>query len=116
MGGVMWVGKGGFGILILIWIWSLVFGTNTFQILALYLDFESARNIHVLEFLLLGFGGYWRLLTRILHLDLDLALYLCFEGAKNIHFLLVLLRGFWRCLRCLTGVWHLDLDLDIVTG
>ena len=37
-----------FGILILIWIWSLVFSTPMFWILALYLDFEGAKNIHVL--------------------------------------------------------------------
>ena len=43
--GCSWLG---FGILILIWIWSLVFGTHIFQILALYLDFEGAKNIHVL--------------------------------------------------------------------
>ena len=38
----------GFGILIMIWICSLVFGTPMFQILALYLDFESAKNLHIL--------------------------------------------------------------------
>ena len=38
----------GFIILIFIWIWSLVFGTQILRILALYLDFESAKNIHVL--------------------------------------------------------------------
>ena len=38
----------GFGILILIWIWSIVVDTPMFQILALYLDFEGAKNIHVL--------------------------------------------------------------------
>ena len=38
----------GFGILILIWIWSLVFDIPMFRILALYLDFEGAKNIHVL--------------------------------------------------------------------
>ena len=37
----------GFGILILIQIWSLVFDTPIFQILALYVDFECAKNIHV---------------------------------------------------------------------
>ena len=37
-----------FDMLILIWIWSLVFSTLMFQILALYLDFEGAKNIHVL--------------------------------------------------------------------
>ena len=44
-GGGSWLG---FCILIMIWIWSLVFGTHIFRILALYLDFESAKNIHVL--------------------------------------------------------------------
>ena len=37
-----------FGILILIWIWSLVFDTTMNQILALYLDSEGVKNIHVL--------------------------------------------------------------------
>merc|ERR1712082_467885 len=61
----------GFGILILIWIWSLVFDIPMIQILALYLDFESAKNIHVVRVLIWGFGGRWRFLTGILHLDLD---------------------------------------------
>ena len=38
----------GFSILIVIWIQSLVFGTPIIQILAFYLDFEGARDIHVL--------------------------------------------------------------------
>ena len=42
------------------------------QILALYLNFEGAKNIHVLEVLIWGFGGRWRFLTRVWHLDLDL--------------------------------------------
>ena len=42
-----------FGILILIWIWSLVFITPIFWILALYLDFEGAKNIHVFKVLIL---------------------------------------------------------------
>ena len=37
-----------FGILILILIWSMVFDIPMIQILALYLDFEGAKNIHVL--------------------------------------------------------------------
>ena len=67
-----------------------------FQILTPYLDFEGAKNIHVLKVLIWGFGGHWRVLTGIPHLDLDLdmvigfgttmfqilALYL--KGAKNI--------------------------------
>ena len=38
----------GFGILILNWILSGVFDITMFQILALYLHFECAKNIHVL--------------------------------------------------------------------
>ena len=38
----------GFGNLILIQFWSLVFDTTMFQILALYLNFEDAKNNHVL--------------------------------------------------------------------
>ena len=37
----------GVGILIFIWIWSLVFDILMFKSLALYLDFESAKNILV---------------------------------------------------------------------
>ena len=42
-----------------------------FQILALYLDFEGAKSIHVLGVLIWGFGGYWRFLNQVCHLDLD---------------------------------------------
>ena len=38
----------GFGILILIWIWSPVFDVHIFGIFALYLDFDGAKNNHVL--------------------------------------------------------------------
>ena len=62
----------GCGILILIWIWSLVFGTLIFRILALYLNFEGANNIHVLQVFIWGFGGHWRFLIRVWHLDLNL--------------------------------------------
>ena len=61
-----------FGILILIWIWSLVFNTPMFWIWALYLDFEGAKNIHVLYVLIWGFGGRWRFLTGVWHPDIDL--------------------------------------------
>ena len=37
-----------FGILILILIWSQVFDTPINQILALYVDFEGRKNIHVI--------------------------------------------------------------------
>ena len=62
----------GFGILILIWILPLVFDTTMIQILALYLDFEGAKSIHVLYVFICGFGGRLRFLTRVWHLDLDL--------------------------------------------
>ena len=61
----------GFGILILISIWSLVFDTLMIWILALFLYFEGAKNIHVLLVLIWGFGGCWRCLTGVWHLDLD---------------------------------------------
>ena len=47
----------GFGILILIWIWSLVFAKSMFGILALYFDFEDAKNIHILQVLNLDLEG-----------------------------------------------------------
>ena len=91
----------GFAILILIWIWSLVFGTAMIWMLALYLDFEGAKTIHVLKSPDFGlwkrlealdwglaseswFGyGHWGLV----HPWPEFWLYLDFEGAKNIHVL-----------------------------
>ena len=35
------------GILILTWLWSLVFDAPIFQILALNINFEAAKNIYV---------------------------------------------------------------------
>ena len=62
----------GFGILILIWIWSLVFDATMIRILTLYLYFEGAKNFDVHEVLIWGFGGCWRFLTRVWHLNLNL--------------------------------------------
>ena len=62
----------GNGILILIWIWSRVFDIPIFQIMALSHDFEGAKNIDVLQVLILCFGEYWRFLMGVWHLDLDL--------------------------------------------
>ena len=59
----------GFGTLILIQIWSLVFDAPTFKILAIYLDFEGARNLYFLLFLIWGFRGCMRFLTEIGQLD-----------------------------------------------
>ena len=54
----------------------MVFDIPMIQILALYLDFEGAKNIHVLEVLIWGFGGCWRFLTGVwlLNIDLDMAI------------------------------------------
>ena len=62
----------GFGILILIWIWSLVSDTPMVPILDLYLEFEGAKNSNVLQVLIWGSGGYWRFLIGVWHLDLGL--------------------------------------------
>ena len=64
----------GFGILILFWLWSMVFDTPMIHILVLYLDFEGAKNIHVLKILIMGFGGCLMFLTGVQHLfhDLDM--------------------------------------------
>ena len=58
----------------MIWIWSLVLGTPIFQILAMYLDFGGAKNIHVFKVLTWGFREHWRFLTGVWHFDLDLDL------------------------------------------
>ena len=61
----------GFGSWILICIRSLVFDKTMIKILALYLDFEGAKNINVLSVLIWGLGGCWRLVTGVWHLDHD---------------------------------------------
>ena len=88
----------GFGILILIWILSMVFNIPTIQIFALYLDFEGVKSsmsfkssFRALE----DAGGFWLgfeilILIWIWSLVFDIpmiwigALYLDFEGAMNI--------------------------------
>ena len=67
----------GVGILFLIWIWSLVFDTHRFQIVAIYLILEDAKNIHVLKVLKWGLSGHWKILTEVWHLDLDLDMVTC---------------------------------------
>ena len=91
-----------------VWIQSLVFDTPMFKIFGSYLDFEGAKNIHVLQVLTWGFRGHWRfLIWGLASGDLVfekpmfqiLALYLDFDGAKNIHVVQVLHWGFdghWR--------------------
>ena len=61
----------GSSILVLIQIWSMVFSTPIFQNLALYLDFEGAKKVHVLKVMIWGFGRLRRFLTGVLHSDID---------------------------------------------
>ena len=101
----------GFGILMLIWIWSPVFDTLMIQILALYLDFEGAKNIHVLWVLIWGFGGRWRFLTWVWHpdIDLDMVTGLWYTHIPNFGSL----SWFWRCkehpcpLSPHSGLWRM---------
>ena len=80
----------GVGILILTLIWSLVFDTSIFQILAVNIDFEGAQNIHVL-FLLIGAledgGGSWlgleililiQIWSAVFETEADLVFWFCF--------------------------------------
>ena len=61
-----------FGILILTWMCSLVFDASLLQILALYLINEGTKNIYVLLVLIWGFGGCWRFLIGVWHIQNDL--------------------------------------------
>ena len=80
-----------------------------FQVLFLYLDFEGAKNIHVLKCPDLGF---WRMLEISdwgFGFDLNLAMfiglwYTHFEGEKHIHILKVLVWGFGGHFRFLPKV------------
>ena len=85
----------GFSILILFWIGSLVFDTPMIRILALYPDFEGAKNIHVFEVLIWGFGGHWRFLTGVwqLNIDLDMVTGLLYTYDTNFGYL----SWIWRC-------------------
>ena len=56
----------------MIWILSLVFDATMIQILALYLDFEGAKKIPILQVLIWDFKGGWRFMSGVWHLDLDL--------------------------------------------
>ena len=76
----------GFGISILIWIWSQVFDTPMIEILALYFDFEGAKNINVLWVLIWGFRGCWRFLTGVWHVDHNLSMVTCFWHTHNQSF------------------------------
>ena len=57
-----------------------------FLILAVYLDFEGAKNIHVLSVLIWGFDGGWRFLTGVKHLNLDLDIISGFLYTGNLNF------------------------------
>ena len=85
----------GFGILILILIWSLVFDISLIQILALSLDFEGAKNIHILQVIIWSFSWVWRLLIGVWHLGLHLDMVngLCYTYIPNFGTVFWI----WRC-------------------
>ena len=85
----------GFLILILTWMWSLVFWKSLFKILAINIHFEDAKDIHVLWVPNWGFGGGWRFLTGVWHLDLDCDMVtgLRYTYIPNFGSLI----HFWRC-------------------
>ena len=65
------------------------------QIWALYPDFEGAKKIHVLLALIWGFGGCWRFLTGVWHLDLDFDMVTGLLYTHDTNF--GSLSWFWRC-------------------
>ena len=105
-----------FCILILIQIWSLVFGTPMVNIWAFYLDFYSAKNIYVLKVLIWGFGGHWKFLTEVHHIDLDsdMVIGLWYTLVQNF----CSVSWYWRCKGhpCPLGpdlvLWRTLEDLD----
>ena len=54
------------------------------KIWAHYIDFEGAKNIHVLQVLIWGFGWGWWFLTGVWHLELDFDIV---NGLQFVHFL-----------------------------
>ena len=76
----------------------------------LYLGFEGAKNIYILQVLIWGFGGCWRFLTGILHLDLDLDMVTGLRYTHDSNF--GPLSWFWRCKKHLCssslhfGLWR----------
>ena len=85
----------GFGILIMICIWSLVFDATMTKIMALCLDFEGAKKIHVLLVLNWCFGRRCWLLTGDLHLDLNLEIVTGLWYNNDLNF--GSLSWFWKC-------------------
>ena len=103
-----------FEILILSLIWSLVFYTPIFWILALNLDFEGAKNIQVLQVLIWGFRGCCKFLNWVWHLNIDL------DNVTGLWYTLVpnfgSLSQFWRCKKhpCpLSPDWRLWRMLEV---
>ena len=58
-----------------------------FQILTLYLNFEGAKNFHVLSVLIWGFSGGCGFLTWVWHLDID------FDMVSGLWFTHILIFG-----------------------
>ena len=76
-----------------------------FWILVLYLDFKGAKNIHVLQVLMRGFGWHWRFLTGVLHFDLNLYMVTGPWYSHTLNF--GSLCWFWRWKGPDLGLWRL---------
>ena len=63
--------------------------------MALSPDFEGVNKTNVIQVLILGFGGCWRLLTGVWHLDLDLDMVTGNWYTPGLDF--GSLSWFWRC-------------------
>ena len=78
--------------------------------LALSLDFEGSKNIHILKVLIWGFGGCWRFLAGVLYLDLDFDMITGLWHTNDPNF--GPLSWFWRCkehacpLSPRLGIWR----------
>ena len=94
------------------------------------LRFQGAKPICAPKVLIWGFGGYWRFLTGVLHLDIDLDMItgLWYTHIPIFGSLSLFWRckehpcpfspdfGFWRLLEVPDWGLHPNIDLDIITG
>ena len=83
------------GILIFVWIWSIVFYTNVCWLFALYIDFRGARNIYVILSPNLGGLIILEVCDWGLELDLDLDIFTFLGNTNDPNF--GSLQWFGRC-------------------
>ena len=81
----------------------MVFDIPMFWSLALLIDFKGAKNIHVLQVLIWGFGGHWRFMTGVWHPDIDLDMVTGLWYTRDLSF--GSLSWFWRRKQHAAGSW-----------